>query len=61
MKLIEIIDGLDSIDDDRVIFVANNDVISEDTDATIGSIQNYVETWESPLGMKYFLEVSLAK
>jgi hypothetical protein len=61
MKLIELIDNLDSLSDGQMIFIASNELVREDIQAITGLVQENVETGKTPTGMKYFLEVNLAK
>jgi hypothetical protein len=61
MKLIELIDNLDSISDDQMIFIASKEPVREDIEAMTGPIQENVEKGMTPVGMQYFLEIPLAK
>ncbi len=61
MELIELIENLDSLDDDQTIYIASNEPVREDIETMTGSIQENVETGKTPNGMEYFLEVNLAK
>jgi hypothetical protein len=61
MRLIDLISNLDRLDDDQMIFIVSNEPIREETKAVTDSIQKNVEAGEIPTGMKYFLEVPLAK
>lgn len=61
MKLIELIEVIDSISDDQIIFITTNVPIYEDIESLTGPIQQNAETGETPIGMEYFLEVPLAK
>jgi len=63
MKLIELLDHINQFDDDSVIFVPIHAGLNEDTEAVVSRI-NIIEKppgIEAPEGMKYLLEVELAK
>jgi hypothetical protein len=60
MKLIELINQIDSIDDNLIIFVSENMEFDENINAV--AAPNYqLEGGGKPKGMVYLLEVNLAK
>jgi hypothetical protein len=61
MKLINLIDNLDYLADDQLIFISSHEPVREEIEAVTGSIQKNVETDWTPIGMEYFLEVPIAK
>ncbi|MEJ2600980.1 MAG: hypothetical protein P8Z00_21795 [Anaerolineales bacterium] len=63
MKLIELLDNINQFDDDSVIFVPINSRPHEDTEAMVSRIILIDEPpgIQTPEGMKYLLEVELAK
>lgn len=61
MTLIEIIQILDKLDDNSIIYITSGISVSPDTEATIGRLDEYVENEKPPEGLEYFLEVPIAK
>lgn len=63
MKLIDLLDNINQFSDDSVIFVPINSRPNEDTEAIVNKIiiSDKPPSMQTPEGMKYLLEVELAK
>jgi len=61
MTLIELIDNIDELDDNCVIFISNDESISEKANAVIVTEELLPDNGKSPKGLKYLLEAYLIK
>ena len=63
MKLLDLLDRIDEFDNDSVIFVPINSRLEENTEALVSKIIIIDEPpgIQTPEGMKYLLEVELAR
>ena len=61
MKLIDVVDNINQMDENSVIFIAENDLVNEDTNATIIPDSLLPGNGRAPEGLKYLLEVNLVK
>jgi hypothetical protein len=61
LKLIDLIDNLNHLRDDQMIFIASHEPIREETEAMTVFIKDNIENGAAPIGMEYFLEAPLAK
>jgi ABC-type glycerol-3-phosphate transport system substrate-binding protein len=61
MKLIELLDNLDALHDDAIIFIPRGNTIRQDLEAITGPLEEYGEYGIPPDGFEYFLEVFTAK
>lgn len=61
MKIIEIIENVDKMSDDLVIFIDATETFNKNSEAGIRTITDLVINNQIPEGMKYYLEVMIAK
>ncbi len=61
MKLIDVLNQIDKIDDSMVIFISKNDPLDENTEAILLSEDLLPSNGKPPDSMKYILEVFLVK